>query len=281
MHATAKKRRNHPPLVAERPATHKRPVADLFDMNLRAKRRDCAARLGPELFLFERAFEDCLERITLSDRRFENALLIGCPDAKWPERLKAVVQSVDVRDPGHLFAEAAGGEIIVEDRWVPSRQPYDLVLAVGTLDTVNELPFALHLFRQAMRGDGLFIGAISGNETVPQLRAAMRAADAVEGVAAAHVHPRIEASAFAPLLDQAGFCSPVIDVDRVGVSYRSFDRLVADLRSMAATNVLNARPRLISRAARRAAAQSFAAAGDGERTVETFEIIHFAAWARD
>jgi hypothetical protein len=255
-------------------------VADLFDMDLRAKRRDRAARLSPELFLHERAFGDCLDRITLSDRRFENALLIGCPDAKWAERLTTVAQSVDVRDPGYVFSEAAGGEIVVEDRWVPLPQAYDLVLAVGTLDTVNELPFALHLVRQAMRGDGLIIGAMSGNQTVPQLRAAMRAADALEGVAAAHVHPRIEASAFAPLLEQAGFRNPVIDVDRVRVTYRTFDQLIADLRAMAATNILKARPRFLSRAARHAAAESFVAAGEGERTVETFEIIHFAAWAK-
>ena len=39
------------------------PMADLFDMELRALRRDRAARTGPELFLLERAFADCLERL--------------------------------------------------------------------------------------------------------------------------------------------------------------------------------------------------------------------------
>ena len=45
-----------------------RAVPDLFDMKLRALRRDRAARIGPELFLFERAFDDCLERIALMNR---------------------------------------------------------------------------------------------------------------------------------------------------------------------------------------------------------------------
>jgi hypothetical protein len=187
---------------------------------------------------------------------------------------------VDVKDPGPGFSSLAGGEIIVEDNWLPPPHTFDLVLALGTLDTVNELPFALHLVRQAMSSDGLFIGAMSGNETLPRLRAAMRAADAAQGAAAAHVHPRIEASAFAPLLEQAGFRNPVVDVDRVSVSYRSFDRLVADLRSMAATNILKSRPRFVSRAGWEAASRSFAEAGDGERTTETFEILHFAAWAK-
>ena len=106
----------------------------------------------------------------------------------------------------------------------------------------------------------------------------MRAADAVAGAASPHVHPRIEAAAIAPLLEQAGFARPVVDVDRVQVSYRSLDRLVADLRAMAATNILVARPRFIKKAARSAAIRAFSEAGDGERTVETFEILHFAAW---
>jgi len=35
----------------------------------------------------------------------------------------------------------------------------------------------------------------------------------------------------------------------------------------------------MSRNARQAAASAFSAAGDGERTEELFEILHFAAWA--
>jgi hypothetical protein len=108
----------------------------------------------------------------------------------------------------------------------------------------------------------------------------MRAADRAAGEALPHVHPRVEASALAPLLSAAGFAMPVVDVDRAQVAYRSFGRLVADLRAMAATNALVARPRRpLSRAARKAAADAFATAGNGERTVETFEILHFAGWA--
>jgi hypothetical protein len=253
-------------------------VTELFDMKLRAQRRDRASRLGTELFLLERAFEDCLERVVLVQRRFGRALLIGCPDAAWPARLGIVAERVDIRDPGPLFAAAAAGDAIIEAAWQPDPQAYDLVLAIGTLDTVNALPLALQLIRYAMQANGLFIGALSGGDTLPQLRAAMRAGDALENAAAPHVHPRIEAAALAPLLSQAGFVNPVVDIDRVSVSYRSLDRLIADLRAMAATNLLTARPRFIPRAAWAAASSAFASAGDSDRTTETFEILHFAAW---
>jgi len=247
-------------------------------MELRALRRDRAARRGPELFLFERAFADCLERIELLDRRFERALLIGCPDPTWRHRILTLADEADVRDPGPLFATAAGGQVILEDAWEPPRGSYDLTLAIGTLDTVNDLPIALRLIEHGMKAHALLIGAMSGGETLPQLRSAMRAADAVSGMASAHVHPRIEPSALPGLLNDAGFVRPVVDVDRVEASYPSLGRLIADLRAMGATNILRSRALSLDRAQRNAAMLAFSEAGTGERTTETFEILHFAAW---
>jgi NADH dehydrogenase [ubiquinone] 1 alpha subcomplex assembly factor 5 len=254
-------------------------VTPLFDMQLRALRRDRAATIGPELFLFERTFEDCLERIALVQRRFERALLIGSPDPVWAARLRDFAGEIHVRDPGHLFAAAAGGTPLIEDEWAPLPRTYDLVLAIGTLDTVNDLPRALRAIFAAMQPESLLIGAMSGGDTLPQLRSAMRAADQVTGEATAHVHPRIEASALAPLLSATGFVTPVVDVDRVQVGYASFSRLIADLRAMGATNVLTARSRRpLLRSALAAADRAFTVAGDRRRTTETFEILHFAAW---
>ena len=251
-------------------------MAELFDMKMRAKRRDRAAR--SDLFLHERAFEDCLERIEAMQRQFDRALLIGCADQQWPARIASVARQVDVREPGPLLAKRANGKPIVEDAWEPDAGAFNLVVAVGTLDTVNDLPIALRLIRHAMADGGLLIGAMSGGDTLPQLRGAMRAADAVTAAASPHVHPRIEASALAPLLSSAGFVNPVVDVDRVAVTYGSLDRLVADLRSMGATNILNARPRFVGKAARETAIKAFSDAADGTRTTETFEILHFAGW---
>lgn len=249
-------------------------------MKLRAHRRDRAARRGVELFLFQRAFEDCLERIALHSRRFDRALLVGCPDPAWPERITTIAASVDVRDPGPIFARAAQGACILEDAWYPPEAVYDLAI-IGTLDTVNDVRLALRLIRHAMNSNGLFIGALSGGDTLPRLRSAMRAADELSGTASPHVHPRIDASALSPLLVEAGFVDPVVDIDRVTVSYPSLQRLVDDLRGMAATNVLTARPRFISRDALSAAADLFATPGNEGRIAEIFEILHFAAWTRD
>ena len=247
-------------------------------MKLRALRRDRAARTGPELFLFERVFDDCLERIALMERKFERALLIGCPDPGWLERLQSAAAKAEARDPGAVFSQWAGRAPIIEDAWEPDRRAHDLVVAIGTLDTVNDLPLALRLIAFAMRPNGLLIGAVSGGDTLPRLRSAMLAADALSGAAAPHVHPRIEAAALSPLLENAGFERPVVDVERIPVSYPTLGRLVGDLRAMGATNVLRSKGPPLNRAQRAAAMEAFAEAGNEERTVESFEILHFAAW---
>lgn len=254
-------------------------TASLFDRQARALRRDRSARRGPTLFLHQRAFDDCLERIGDVRRTFASILLIGCPNASWRASLEQIAPDVATLDPGPLFAEAARGRTGEEDLIDLPAAAYDLCIAIGTLETVPDLPRALAAIRHALRLDGFFLGAVAGGETLPMLRAAMRAADRTSPAASPHVHPRIEASALAPLLSGAGFAMPVVDVDRVSVAYPNFDKLVDDLRGMAATNILSARSRRpLGRAARDAARTEFALQGDGNLTRETFEILHFAAW---
>jgi NADH dehydrogenase [ubiquinone] 1 alpha subcomplex assembly factor 5 len=231
---------------------------DLFDADLLKLRRKRAARLGGDSFLHERAFTDCLERIGLIARRFDRALLMGCVSPGWPELLQRFAAQVDVEEISAT---------------------YDLCLSIGMLDTIDDLPIALTGLRSVLAPDAFFIGALAGGDTLPQLRKAMRAADSVQGGSVPHVHPRIEAAALAGLLAAAGFVDPVVDVDRVTASYASLGDLVRDLRAMSVTNVLQERSRLpLTKAARTAAIESFASAGRDGRTVETFEILHFAAW---
>jgi len=248
-------------------------------MRLRAERRDRAFRSGPVQFLNERAFAEVLARLADIKRDYSAALLVGAPDPSWPSALERVANKVTPVDPGGAFAAAAGGSQAIEDRLDLDPGSFDLCIAAGTLDSVNDLPGALLRLRLLLKPDSLLIGYMSGGETLPRLRQAMRAADAVSGAASPHVHPRVEPSALAHLLSAAGFVMPVVDVERVRVAYPGLRTLIADLRGMGATNVLSARSRKpLTRAALAAAEQDFESGGDDSRTVETFELLHFAAW---
>lgn len=255
-------------------------MSEMFDMELRALRRDRAARSRGDMFLLDRTFEDCLERIGAFDRMFDRALLLGCPDPGWPLRLGTYARSVEAADPGAGFAARAGARQWFESDAPDGLGPFDLILAIGTLDTVNQLQPALRRLFGLLRAGGLFIGALSGGETLPLLRRIMASVDRASGQASPRIHPRIETAMLAPLLEQAGFVRPVVDIDRVLVAYPSLERLVGDLRAMAATNVLAERSRTpILRSGLAAARAAFAeSVSSNGRAEETFEILHFAAF---
>ena len=253
-------------------------TSEPFDRRLRASRRDRAARIGPELFLYERAFNDCIDRLRDIARGFDRCLLIGCPSAEWPQRLRQFGQQVDVVDPGHLFAAAAGGERIEEDRFDFGTERYDLAIAIGTLDSVNDLPLALKRIHQSLRPDRPLIGAMAGGNSLPALRTSMIEAGRSEGRVVARTHPRIEAQALASLLSGAGFSMQVVDVDRVTLRYAGLTTLVQDLRGMGATSALaGSRPSLTKREFK-AAGRAFEEMGFAGRTEEQIEILHFIGW---
>jgi SAM-dependent methyltransferase len=251
---------------------------DLFDRRLRALRRDRAARSGPELLLHDRAFGDCLDRLRDVMRPFERCLLIGCPSPDWPQRLRGLAREVDVVDPGSLFAAAAGGDQVEEDRFDFGEEKYDLAVALGTLDTVNELPLALKLIHRALRPDSPLIGAMAGGNSLPALRASLIDAGRAIGRVVARTHPRIEASSLAGLLSAAGYLATVVDIDRVILRYSSLPSLVKDLRSMGAGSMLADRPPALSRREFEIARDAFERLGNGDRTEEQIEILHFLGW---
>lgn len=255
-------------------------TSKLFDPKLRALRRDRAARLGPELFLLDRAFDECLDRLRDVARPFRRAMLLGCPDRAWAERVRRFSDEVEIFDPGPMFAEAAGGLAVEEDMFDFGIEQFDLCIAIGTLDTVDNLPLALTLIHRAMVPDSLLIGAMAGGNSLPLLRSSLIEAERESGRVTARTHPRIEASSLAGLLSAAGFGMPVVDVDRVTLRYSTLSALVQDLRTMGATNVLRQRaPGLTKGAAKRAEA-AFAAAAIGGKSPEIVEILHFAGWSQ-
>jgi NADH dehydrogenase [ubiquinone] 1 alpha subcomplex assembly factor 5 len=254
-------------------------TAPLFDHRLRALRRDRAVKNGLDGFLFDRAYDDCLDRVDHMRRRFEHALIAGSPNPDWPERLGRRVPHVTVIDPSARMAVLASGFQADLESMVLESDRFDLCISIGLLDTANDLPFVVANVRRVLKDDGLFIGAIAGGQSLPRLRRAMLAADGIAGQAAPHIHPRIEAASLAQLFGSAGFSDPVVDVDRVELNYQSLDSCVRDLRAMASTNILTARPRRpILRRGIQAAREAFL--GGEAKATEQVEILHFAAWNR-
>jgi SAM-dependent methyltransferase len=253
-----------------------------FDRRLRRLRRDRSARsFSAADYLYRLAADEVLDRLTGVTRKFRSALDLGCWNGYLAQGLRETGATVTTADAGGLFATSACGVQADEDRLPFGDGEFDLVVSVGVLDTVNDLPGALTLIRRVLKPDGLFMGAFVGAGSLPRLRSAMSAADAATGAASPRIHPQIDVRAAGDLLTRAGFKLQVADAASVEVRFSSLGGLVRDLRLMGATNIVAARSaKPITRHGLAAAFADFEANAEADgKTAERFEIIYLTGWA--
>src|SRR5690606_204638 len=97
------------------------------------------------------------------------------------------------------------------------------------------------VFREAARtmtSGGLFLFATLGPDTLEQLRRAWAAVDD-----RVHVHALFDMHDLGDLAVSAGLAEPVVDVDRMELTYRDVDSMISDLRACGAVNVAAGRRR--------------------------------------
>lgn len=248
---------------------------EIFDRAARRLRRDRAEPSYAEHdFLRQQMLDGIADRLEAVTRSFTDILDLGCFAGEFTAPPGARVARLD---PGFAFARVAGGVQGDEDRLPFADASFDLVVAAGTLDSVNDLPGALSLIRRVLRPDGLFLGAFLGAGSLGTLRAGLRAAEPERP--APRLHPLVDVRSAGDLLMRAGFALPVADLETLTVRYASLGRLLGDLRGMAQSNVLRERRALTKGALMRAAAAfGEEAAADG-RVSERFDTIFLTGWA--
>ena len=254
---------------------------DIFDRRLRARRRDrMMPRFAEHDFLYRAMLDELLDRLADVQRDLPEVLVIGCPDDSARAALEAMGKKVMCTDPGFAAARAQGGVQAEEDALPFADDSFDLILACGTLDSVNDLPGALILMRRILRPDGLLLAAFTGAGSLPRLRAALMTGEGDRP--AQHIHPQVDVRAAGDLLSRAGFAMPVADSETLTVRYGDILRLMHDLRGMGAGNVLASHSPALRRDVLIGASQHFAAAADADgRTAEDMAILYLSGWKPD
>ncbi len=263
----------------------------LFDRSLLAARRNRAAEgFAQAQFLRDRSIEDTLLTLAAINRRFDLALDMSAADGGFGRALQAsdAAAKVGLLIEGELSEQlsarqAGAARLIMDEEWLPfADDRLNLIVSVLGLHNVNDLPGVLVQVRRALTPDGLFIGTLFGGETLKELRGCLMEAELeVRGGYGPRIAPFAEGPDLIDLLKRTGFSMPVVDSDRVEVSYEHPLRLLADLRAMGEGNVLADRPRmgLNRRILQRMAELYFKRFADTEdRVVATFEIITLSGW---
>lgn len=261
----------------------------LFDRRLVARHRVRAeadfSRYG---FLFTRAAAEIADRLSDFNRRFARVLVLGNrgsalrqaigDDSQAAARLDLIIEC-DL-DPRLV---PAGGVCLDEEALPFASESFDLAVSLLGFHAVNDLPGALIQISRALKPDGLLIAAMFGGDTLCELRQALAEAEIeIEGGLSPRVFPFATLEDAAALLQRAGLALPVIDRDRLTVSYETPLDLLRDLRGMGETNSLVERRRQPLRRATLARAcalyQQWFGDGDG-RVTATFEIFYLTGWA--
>ncbi len=107
---------------------------------------------------------------------------------------------------------------------------FDLVVSSMTLQWCNCAP-VFDAVAGLLRGDGEWLFSSVGPDTLWELRQSFAAVDD-----APHVHDFIDMHHLGDALLAAGFRDPVLDVDRLNVTYESLRLLLADLKTLGAVN---------------------------------------------
>jgi SAM-dependent methyltransferase len=219
-------------------------------------------------YLIDDMVEDVLERIDFVRLAPSRALIVGDVTSSLARTLVARGAEVIEADPADGFDE--------EQPLGPSG--FDLIVSLGTLDTVNDLPGALIHLAHALAPGGMLLASFVGAGSLPVLRAVMLAGDGERF--APRLHPQIDARAGAQLLQRAGFADPVADSRPLDVRFGSLARLVGDLRAQGLSAAFARPGPPLGKAGLGRAQAAFASQAVDGRVTERFEIVTLTGWRR-
>jgi malonyl-CoA O-methyltransferase len=150
----------------------------------------------------------------------------------------------------------------------------DLVFSNATLQWVNDLDATFRELLRVLRPGGLLLFSTFGPDTLKELRAAWAAVDG-----GAHVSPFLDMHDIGDALVRARFADPVMDVERMTLTYDDIHALMQDLKQLGAHNALSSRSRGLTGRRRLAALrEAYERQRRAGRLPATYEVVHGHAW---
>ena len=226
-------------------------------------RREVATRMAERLMLVKIAPQRVLDAgcgegadIAALQKRFVDAQIIGIDGA---------FNMLTVAQERQRAAQSAVNRLLSSfNKWLPAGNAgaasslvcsdfAQLPFAVNALDMLWS-NLALHWhpqpdrvfaeWRRVLRVEGLLMFSCFGPDTFKELRSAFELVDMQP-----HTLPFVDMHDFGDMLVNAGFATPVMDMETINVTYASPERLLQDVRAWGGNPLENRRRGLLGRAA--------------------------------
>lgn len=151
----------------------------------------------------------------------------------------------------------------------------DLVISNATLQWCNAPEQTFQECLRVLRPGGLLMFTTFGPDTLKELRAAWSEIDGYS-----HVSPFPDMHDLGDALVRSRFADPVMDAERLTVTYERLTDLMADLKGVGARNATGQRPRGLTGPRRlNALAAAYEASRCDGRLPASYEVIYGHAWA--
>ena len=150
----------------------------------------------------------------------------------------------------------------------------DIAVSNLMLQWCDDLDVAFAEIRRVLKPDGFFSFTTFGPDTLRELRSAWTTVDDYT-----HVNTFIDMHDVGDALGRAGLTEPVLDVERVTLTYSDVLALMRDLKVIGAHNVTAGRARgLTGRAKLRSMEAAYESLRRDGRIPATYEVVYGAAW---
>lgn len=250
-------------------------------------RREIAARMHERLSLIKILPQRILDGgcgdgadLSLLQSRFEKAHVLGVDAsaamlAAARDRHKTALSSVDRLLgkwlPGKT-GSTIGASLLCSDfaRLPLPRDSVDLVWSNLALHWHPQPDYVFSEWRRILKVDGLLMFSCFGPDTFTELRTAFAAVDRIP-----HALPFVDMHDFGDMLVNVGFATPVMDMEKITVTYDTVDRLIADVRAWGGNPLQNKRRGLLSpRAWKRVVEQMEQTRRADGKIPLTFEVVY-------
>ncbi|MGI9291926.1 MAG: methyltransferase domain-containing protein [Gammaproteobacteria bacterium] len=215
---------------------------DIDQTGLRRANDAAAAGFEATDFFCAEVRERLFERLSLISLKPERILVLGTAtgsDAQTLRNIYPETQVIALDWSLNMLHEAEGQRVCADAHQLPFvENSFDMVVSNLMLPGCGLPEQVFHEANRLLKHPGLFLFSSLGPDSLRELRKAWNAVDT-----APHVYPFADMHNVGDALVQAGFREPVMDVEHLTVTYDEPNKLVADLRAVAATNLLQERRR--------------------------------------
>src|SRR5512135_1107210 len=174
-----------------------------------------------------------------------------------------------------LFAARRESYLCADVEALPlATQSMDMVWSNLAVQWCNDLPATFGELHRVIRNDGLLMFSTFGPDTLQELRIAFAGVDGYN-----HVSRFADMHDIGDMLVAAGFADPVMEMEKLTLTYDDVRAVMQDLRSIGAHNATAGRaPGMLGKAKWARIVQNYETLRRDGKLPATFEIIYGHAW---